>query len=245
MKRKLFLALAAAFVLLSMGACKKQDPITFYLATVTFKQLDNGGYYLKVNDSTAMIVTNPDYQKYPFPKFKEKRALIRYTLEGDIPSNGAVIPSDLKYRQNIKLYALDTIYTKAPVVSKATPAENDSAYGKEPVGIVIDPNYFPTTLIEDGYLNVSFAFYRSTYPIQHILNLVTGVNPDDPYEVEFRHDANGDYYREMTYNSIMSFPLQSLPDTHGEVVDLTVKWNSFVTGKTETVKYKYKTRTDW
>lgn len=232
-------------MLLSLGACEKQDPITYYLATVTFKPLDNGGFYLEENDSTALMVTNPDYQKYPFPKYKEKRALIRYIDEGTVPPNGSVIPSDLKYRKQIKLCAVDTIYTKNPVVSKETPGDNDLAYGKDPVGLVIDPNYYPTTMVEDGYLNVSFAFYRSAYPIQHTLNLVTGVNPEDPYEVEFRHNANNDFYRDMTYNGIMNFPLQSLPDTKGEVVDLTVRWISFVTGKTESVKLKYKTRTDW
>mgnify|MGYP000385156400 CR=1 FL=1 len=35
----------------------------------------------------------------------------------------------------------------------------------------------------------------------HYINLVTGVNPDNPYEVELRHNVNGDpqnYWRDAS-----------------------------------------------
>ena len=55
---------------------------------------------------------------------------------------------------------------------------------------------------------------------------VTGVNPENPYEVELRHNANGDpqnYWRD----ALVAFNLNdAVPDTEGKTVKLTIRWRS-------------------
>ena len=60
----------------------------------------------------------------------------------------------------------------------------------------------------------------------HYINLLTGVNPENPYEVELRHNVNGDpqnYWRD----ALVAFNLNdALPDTNGKTVKLTIRWRS-------------------
>ncbi len=65
---------------------------------------------------------------------------------------------------------------------------NDSLYGNDPVDIVDDW----VTVAEDGYLTLRFSTLWGNRGIAHKVNLLTGGNPENPYEVEFRHDACGD-----------------------------------------------------
>ena len=78
---------------------------------------------------------------------------------------------------------------------------------------------------EDGYLTLRFrALWGGQKP--HYINLVTGVNPENPYEVELRHNVNGDpqnYWRD----ALVAFNLnEALPDTKGKTVKLTIRWRS-------------------
>ena len=56
--------------------------------------------------------------------------------------------------------------------------------------------------------------------------MYTGVNPENPYEVELRHNVNGDpqnYWRD----ALVAFNLnEALPDTKGKTVKLTIRWRS-------------------
>lgn len=47
---------------------------------------------------------------------------------------------------------------------------------------------------------------------------------ENPYEVEFRHNAFGDVYGEPA-DGLVAFNLDSLPDTEGKTVKLKLKWN--------------------
>lgn len=49
------------------------------------------------------------------------------------------------------------------------------------------------TLAEDGYLTLRFRTVWGGSQ-KHFVNLLLGQNPDNPYEVEFRHNAYGDTY---------------------------------------------------
>ena len=60
----------------------------------------------------------------------------------------------------------------------------------------------------------------------HYVNLLTGVNPDDPYEVEFKHNAYGDV-EGIWGDALVAFRLSDLPDTEGKTVKITLKYNSF------------------
>ena len=116
---------------------------------------------------------------------------------------------------------IDSILTKKPAPYLSTPAENDAKYGNDEVDIVRDW----VTVAEDGYLTLRFrALWGGQKP--HIINLLTGVNPENPYEVELRHNQNGDAkYR--VGDALVAFNLNdALPDTNGKTVKLTIRWKS-------------------
>lgn len=103
-----------------------------------------------------------------------------------------------------------------------TGSESDDEYGSDPVEIVNDW----VTIAEDGYLTLRFRTKWGNSGIAHRVNLLTGVNPDDPYEVEFRHDAEGDDERKWG-DGLVAFSLKDLPDTEGKTVTLKLRWQSY------------------
>ena len=134
---------------------------------------------------------------------------------------------------------MDSILTKKTVVFEE--GENitlEQKYGNDPVEIYADW----MTNVEDGYLTIHFVTRWGNSGIKHELNLVTGLNEEDPYEVRFTHNAHGDgtYYEG---DGIVAFSLKDLPDTKGETVKLTLKFDSFRGEKTAT--FDYCTRADW
>lgn len=60
----------------------------------------------------------------------------------------------------------------------------------------------------------------------HFVNLLHVPEADNPYVVEFRHNAYGDVYGREA-DALVAFSLDRLPDTEGKTVKLTLKWNSF------------------
>ena len=63
-----------------------------------------------------------------------------------------------------------------------------------------------------------------------------GQNPDNPYEVEFRHNAYGDTYGNPD-DGLVAFKLDELPDTEGKTVKLKLKWKSFSGDKSAEFDY--------
>ena len=215
--------------------CDKDDVTKFYDATVTLKPVPGGGFYMEQDDSTALYATN--LIKYPYPDFPEKRALISYT-DKKISSNKV---AGYKYTYDVTMARIDTTRTQNPVPSLGSAFKDAQAYGDDAIGVFLN-NVFPVTMIEDGYLSVSYEFLGSG-TVPHTLNLVTNVNPEDPFEVELRHYDGGDAaLRE--YAGMIAFPLKEL-DTHGDTVTLTLKWHSLATGHMASAQFKYCSRTDW
>jgi len=128
---------------------------------------------------------------------------------------------------------MDSILTKKTVPDSAL--VNDSLYGNDPVDIVDDW----VTVAEDGYLTLRFSTLWGNRGIAHKVNLLTGGNPDNPYEVEFRHDACGDA-GSWRSDALVAFDLGKLPDTGGRTVKLTLVWQSF-RGR-RTAEFDYCTR---
>ena len=92
----------------------------------------------------------------------------------------------------------------------------------DPIEIVKDW----VNIAEDGYLTLRFRTRWGNNGVAHFVNLFTGVNPDDPYEVEFRHNAFGDV-NGVWGDALVAFRLSDLPDTEGKTVKLTLKYKSF------------------
>ena len=218
-----------AIVLSAFGfqSCLDDDDNNYELlfpnALVTVKPTASDAFYLQLDDRTTLLPVN--MKASPFGD-KEVRALVKYT-KADEPSGD--------YSQAVYVNWIDSLLTK-PMAPNLGETENNNVYGSDPVEIVADW----VTIAEDGYLTLRFRTVWNDPGRKHFVNLISTENPDDPYEVEFRHNAYGDAYGQQTGDGLVAFRLDSLPDTEGKTVKLTLKWQSF-TGE-KSVQFDYCTR---
>jgi hypothetical protein len=176
-------------------------------ALVTVRPVEGGGgFVLQLDNTTTLQPTNMTSSPYGA---REVRALVNYTEE-DGNAN------------KVHVNWLDSIRTKAPVPALETDELNDAEYGSDPVEIVRDW----VTIAEDGYLTLRIRTRWGMSGNIHYINLLTGTNPDNPYELELRHDANGDGC-DRTGDALVAFNLNSLPRTEGSEVAVTLNWESF------------------
>ena len=177
--------------------------------------------FLQLDDETTLWPVN--LSSSPFGE-KEVRALVHFTdVDEDRHSRARAVYVNW----------MDSILTKKTVPDSAL--VNDSLYGNDPVEIVDDW----VTVAEDGYLTLRFSTLWGSRGIPHKVNLLTGGNPENPYEVEFRHDACGDA-GSWRSDALVAFDLGKLPDTGGRTVKLTLVWRSF-RGR-RTAEFDYCTR---
>ena len=190
-------------------------------ALVTVKHASDETVFLQLDDNTTLLPVNMETSPYGT---KEMRALLNFE-EVDEPSR--------EYDKAVHVNWIDSIRTKpmAPNLGE----DNDEEYGNDPVEIVRDW----VTIAEDGYLTLRFRTLWGYSRVVHYVNLIPTNNPENPYEVEFRHDANNDYPDRMG-DGLVAFKLDDLPDTEGETVKLTLKWKSFSGDKS--VELDYRTR---
>lgn len=205
-------------------SCLKDDDNYHYSdllpnALVSVKPVDGGDtYFLQLDDTTTLLPVNVTSSPYGT---KEVRALVNFE-EVNEPSG--------EYTKAVHINWMDSILTKT--IAPDLGLQNDSVYGTDPVEIVNDW----VTIAEDGYLTLRFRTERGE---KHFVNLLLGNNPENPYEVEFRHNAFGNNYGPMA-DGLVAFRLDSLPDTKGETVNLKLKWKSYSGDKS--VEFKYCTR---
>ena len=115
---------------------------------------------------------------------------------------------------------MDSIRTKWPV--PYIEEQNDRLYGNDPVEIVRDW----VTVAEDGYLTLRIRTLWGDRNVKHHVNLLTGKNADDAFEVELRHNAMGDV-RGHVGDALIAFNLNQLPRNGQDAVKLKVHWTSF------------------
>lgn len=187
-------------------------------ALVTVKSLADKSFYLQLDDSTTLLPTN--IKVSPFGT-KEVRALVNYMTTNDNPG---------KYNKAVTINWIDSIRTKSTVPTMGT--ENDKLYGTDPLEIVNDW----VTIAEDGYLTLRFRTYWGYENKTHYINLLTGVNSSNPYEVELRHNANGDSDGRIG-DGLIAFNLKDLPDTNGKTVKLKINWKSYSGNKSAEFNY--------
>ena len=222
---RLLAAAAIAASAASLFSCMKDDGISYSdvipNAVVTVKP-DGDKFFLQLDDSTVIYPSNMD--KSPFGD-KEVRAFLNYRIENEV-----------KGEQTGYINWLRALLTKQTVESKGTDSDIEN-YGNDPIDLV---NAFPT-VCEDGYLTLRFRTVWGRFgSIQHEVNLITGVDPEDPYLVEFRHNAHGDL-NEVVSDAYVAFRLDRLPDTKGKTVKLKVRYRT-PSGDAKTVSFDYKTR---
>ncbi len=219
---------AAAIAALSLDSCSNvvdRDaswPNYFPNAMVTVKTADDGTLFLQLDDETTLRPTN--ITTHPFDG-KEVRAFTNYRSEAML--SGGI------FTKTVHVNWLDSILTKPTV--PFVEGRNDELYGTAPLEIVDDW----ITVVEDGYLTLHLNVEWWNPSIKHRLNLVTGVNPDDPYEVELRHDTRGDTGGRVS-DAYVAFRLDELPDTNGETVKLRLRWKS--SRGNRSAEFDYRTR---
>lgn len=200
------LAMAAAPMLQS---CSDNDDssLNSYTALVTVVPVSDNSFEMNLTNTVKLIPTN--LKASPF-KNKEVRALVNYTYDDETESP----------LRNVSINWMDSIRTKMPVIDKGV--DNDALYGKDCIEIVKDW----VTIAEDGYLTLRVRTKWGSPGVKHEVNLLSGGNPEDPYEFELRHNANGDTFGEIG-DALIAFNLNQLITTNDPVVKIKIKWESF------------------
>lgn len=220
LKRILFLTGFIAVIFLFQSCLDDDNDNNYYAnALVTVKQGTSNTIYLQLDDKTTLYPVN--LKTSPFGS-KEVRALTNCKIVNE-SANG--------YNKAVYVNWIDSLLTKSTVADMGT--QNTSMYGDDPVEIVNDW----VTIAEDGYLTLRFRTLWGGK--RHLVNLLTGGNSSNPYEVEFRQNSFGDTEGSMQ-DALVAFRLNNLPDTNGKTVKLKLKWKSF-TGE-KTAEFDYCTR---
>ena len=208
-------ALVASVAIFSLQSCDNDDndydySLLFPNAFVTVKTDANDTFFLQLDDKTTLLPVN--VTKSPFGE-KEVRALVNYDETTD-PAEG--------FSKSVHINWIDSILTKPIAQRFEDEEENDNVYGTDPVEIL---NSW-MTVSEDGYLTLRFSTTWGNTGTKHFVNLVPTNNPENKYELEFRHNAYGDVNGHLA-DGLVAFKLDQLPDTNGETVKLKLIWKSF------------------
>lgn len=224
-RQHLLLSIVGVVVLMMLPSCTNDDDSPELLrptALVTVCPNADGSFIMQLDNATQLVPTN--LKTSPFGT-KEVRALVNYTETN-------VSPQDKKVR-NVEVNWLDSIRTKLPVETLGK--QDEVKYGNDPVEIVQDW----VTVAEDGYLTLRIRTLWGSPHATHILNLVTGTNPEDLYELELRHDAKGDKNGRWG-DALIAFNLNKLPRGDAGIAKIKLKWKSFTGDKS--AKFEIKMR---
>lgn len=217
MKSIKFMICALAFVaaLATMQSCNNNEYYDYGLlrptALVTVRPQADGSFFMQLDDFTVLYPEN--VSKSPFGD-KEVRALVNYTISAEEEDTRTSFA-------NVNVNWIDSIRTKQPVEDLGE-TENNVTYGNDPIEIVRDW----VTVAEDGYLTLRIRTRWGQRCTPHIISLVQGVNPDNPYEFDLHHNAQGDTYGDMG-DALIAFNLNDLPRDNGNEVTIKLNWRSF------------------
>lgn len=182
---------------------------------------------IQLDDSTVIIPSSTGI----FSGDKEQRAKIFFKWADQKEGSNNNRTADIMW--------MDSILTKD--IAENLEAKNDSVYGKDEIGLNGNSVWAKNGVwIEDGYLNINFVYYPGGYE-KHFLNLIVPDAVNEPYTLEFRHNAYKDPASTLQ-QGLVAFRLNKLPDTKGETVTLKLKYKSYDNGETKTIELPYKTK---
>ncbi|MGN0213909.1 MAG: hypothetical protein ACI4AH_03765 [Muribaculaceae bacterium] len=209
-----FMACATAFV--SCDDDDDNDLKDTYYAIVTLKTDNSGLTYFQVDKNTIAVPTNINGNMY---NGKEVRALTQFRLNYVEQANNDLAGTGIK-KWNVTVAWVDSILTKPTVASLGLDTDK-LTYGDDPVQVSNDW----TTVAEDGYVTIHFLAHWGTYGIAHRINLVSGVNPDDPFEFRLCHDKMGDTGTYLAYG-MAAFNIKDIIEREGEPEKITITYNA-------------------
>ncbi len=221
MKKFTLFAGILALMVFSTSCLKDKDDYVDVRPTglVTVYPQEDGSFYMQLDDKTVLYPTNVKSSPY---KDKVVRALVNYT-EDNSSREPRIESADEIIKRNVKVNWMDSIRTKEPVLTKG--AEDALVYGNDPIEIMRDW----VTVAEDGFLTLRVRARWGMSGKKHNINLVSGVNPENPFEFELRHDENGDYGVELA-DALVAFNLNYLRNdlsNSEEEVKIKLRWKSF------------------
>lgn len=207
--------LSLLMVIFTQHSCSTIDDdeaINRPTALVTVRPaIDNDTFVMQLNDSVTLRPTN--LKDSPFGQ-KEVRALVNYTPEEGNQNS-----------RSVYVNWIDSIRTKQPVQSQGALVDAQQ-YGNDPIDIVRDW----VTVAEDGYLTLRIRTAWGNAKVKHNINLLTGTDPNNPYEVELRHDAKGDVGGRVG-DALIAFNLNKMPHEGKQKLRFTLKWKSYLGDK--------------
>jgi hypothetical protein len=186
----------------------------YWINIATIESQESGSHYFRLDDGTTLWPAAGYYLGHNLED--GQRTLLNYTILSDSLDG---------FAHYVKVNGIDPILTKK--IAKNKNEENDSIYGTDPVST-------QEIWIGNGYLNVWFIANFGGHQ-KHFVNLLQ-TNEEDPYELEFRHNAYDDPPVAAS-QGIVCFDLSGLPDTNGETVKLTIRIHTFKGDKTIGLDY--------
>ena len=153
----------------------------------------------------------------------------------DFSRQQRVMASVTKYFREESVYSAD-IHWMEPL-DEGNFTYSASAPGSDPLDVNTSSWM---TGVDDGYLTLSYVAKWGEHPLHHDFYLVAGLDKNDPYSLELRHNANGDKAFESA-EGLICFDINSLPDTVGESKTITIKWKN-TEGKTSITKFEFTSR---
>lgn len=186
-----------------------------FLALVTVKETGDGTVYFQLDDDTAILPI--DYRQ----SYTQMERVLCDIITDYRPAGA---------------FSFSCHVVWAEAVDKGVVSADGSAGGADPIDLYDDW----MTSVEDGFLTLHYDVWWGEGTTPHVFTVITGTNPEDPYELILRHDARGDSRGEVA-DGLVCFDINSLPDTEGQYEWLTLKWNS-LDGKACERKYRFRTR---
>ncbi len=204
------LCVALATTIGITSSCSNDDNYDWKMlrptALVTVYPSDNSTFLLQLDNKTTLVPTN--IKKSPFGD-KVVRALVNYNEE-DNKGN----------MRNVHINWIDSIRTKEPVICHSN--EEAAKYGNDPIEIIKDW----VTVAEDGYITLRIRTKWGPTRKPHVINLLSGLNATDAYEMELRHDAKGET-EGVWGDALIAFNINKLAAGDKEKT-IKLKWKSFV-----------------
>ena len=212
-----FLSVALLTIAATMVSCtdERDDQELYYPTALVTVKPTSDAFILQLNDSVVLYPTNMTTSPYGD---KEMRALVNYTT----------VSMD---ENTVRINWLDSIRTKQ---TEPSVGDNDpNEYGDDPIEIMRDW----VTVAEDGYLTLRIRTLWGCGNQKHYLHLISGTNPDNPYELVLRHNAMGDTDG-LPGDALIAFCVRDILSESSEPTQkLTIRWKSFTGEKSHDFEF--------
>ena len=211
--KKIILALIAGVVLIS---CEKEEGYNNYSSRLgTFEETGEGSkdYHIILDNGTTLVPFENSTSK---GNFSPNERVIAFYSKVSEDSDGELI--------NAAIHSIDDVLTKDVVTLTG---ENQDSIGNNTIHIHEEDIW-----ISNNYLNFYFSYlgYNKTHYVNLIKYPNDSINDEDRLILEFRHNNNDDF-QNYEYTGIVSFDLNSLPQTSSDSVTFVVKIQDYFAGE--------------